>query len=148
VKLTAHIHLAHRLPPLLNVASWRGVQLSMGFNSPWHSTYFSTGITLPVPVPVPVPDIDGSGAHPSSYPVGSGGSFSGENQPGRDAHHSSPPSAEVNMWSYTFIRPYVFMAWCLVKHRTTFPLAGRDDPPTPNYVHQKMCYFIYRVLLL
>jgi hypothetical protein len=33
--------------------------------------------------------------------------------------HSPPSSAEVkNAWSYTSITPYVFMAWCLVRHRT------------------------------
>jgi hypothetical protein len=38
----------------------------------------------------------GSGAHPVSYPVGTGGSFpGGKEQPGRDADHSPPSSAEV-----------------------------------------------------
>jgi hypothetical protein len=32
----------------------------------------------------------GSGAHPASYPMGTGGSF-----PGREAEHSNPSSAEV-----------------------------------------------------
>jgi hypothetical protein len=38
----------------------------------------------------------GSGAHPASYPVGTGGSFPGSKaRPGRDADHSPPSSAEV-----------------------------------------------------
>jgi hypothetical protein len=38
----------------------------------------------------------GSGAHPASYPMGTGGSFPrGKSRPGRDADHSPPSSAEV-----------------------------------------------------
>jgi hypothetical protein len=39
-------------------------------------------------------------------------------QPGLEADHSLPFSAKVkNAWNYTPIPQYVFMAWCLVKHR-------------------------------
>jgi hypothetical protein len=39
-------------------------------------------------------------------------------RPGREADHSPTSSAEVkNAWSYTSTPLYVFMAWCLVKHR-------------------------------
>jgi hypothetical protein len=38
----------------------------------------------------------GSGAHPASYPMGTGGSFpGGKARPGRDADHSPPSSPEV-----------------------------------------------------
>jgi hypothetical protein len=38
----------------------------------------------------------GSGAHPASYPMGTGGPFpGGKAWPGRDADHSPPSSAEV-----------------------------------------------------
>jgi hypothetical protein len=38
----------------------------------------------------------GSGAHPASYPVGTGSPFpGGKARPGRDANHSPPSSAEV-----------------------------------------------------
>jgi hypothetical protein len=38
----------------------------------------------------------GSGAHPASYPMGTGGPFpGGKVRPGRDADHSLPSSAEV-----------------------------------------------------
>jgi hypothetical protein len=45
----------------------------------------------------------------------------GVKRPGREADYSPPSSAEVKYpWSYTFTPPYVFMAWCLVKHRDNF----------------------------
>jgi hypothetical protein len=38
----------------------------------------------------------GSGVHPASYPMGTGGSVPrGKARPGRDADHSPPSSAEV-----------------------------------------------------
>jgi hypothetical protein len=38
----------------------------------------------------------GSGAHPASYPMGTGGPYpGGKARPGRDADHSPPSSAEV-----------------------------------------------------
>jgi hypothetical protein len=50
--------------------------------------------------------------------------FPGVKRPGRKADHSPPSSAEVEKaWSYTFTLPqYVFMEWCLVKHRENFIL--------------------------
>jgi hypothetical protein len=45
----------------------------------------------------------------------------GVKRPGREADHSSPSSAEIkNAWSYISTPQYVFMAWCLVKHRDNF----------------------------
>jgi hypothetical protein len=42
---------------------------------------------------------------------------------GSEADYSPPSSAEVkNAWSYTFTPQYVFMAWCLVKHKDNFTL--------------------------
>jgi hypothetical protein len=63
---------------------------------------------------------NGSGAHPASYPMGTRGSFPEVKRQRPEADHSPPPSAEINEWSYTSIPPYVFMAWCLVKHRDNF----------------------------
>jgi hypothetical protein len=61
---------------------------------------------------------NGSGAHPASYSVGTGGSFHVVKRPGREADHSPPSSAEVkNVWSYISTPQYVLMAWCLVKHK-------------------------------
>jgi hypothetical protein len=44
-----------------------------------------------------IPSIQtGSGAHPASYLMGTGGSFpGGKARPGRDADHSPPSNAEV-----------------------------------------------------
>jgi hypothetical protein len=40
---------------------------------------------------------------------------------GCEADHSPPSSTEVkNVWSYTSTPQYVFMVWCLVKHRDSF----------------------------
>jgi hypothetical protein len=45
----------------------------------------------------------------------------GLKRPGHEADHSPPSSAEVkNAWRYTSAPQYVFMAWCLVKHKNTF----------------------------
>jgi hypothetical protein len=45
----------------------------------------------------------------------------GAKRPGREADHSPPSSAEVkNASSYTSTPQYIFMAWCLVKHRDSF----------------------------
>jgi hypothetical protein len=45
----------------------------------------------------------------------------GVKQLGCEADHSPLSSAEVkNVWSYTSTPQYVFMAWCLVKHRDNF----------------------------
>jgi hypothetical protein len=47
-----------------------------------------------------------SRAHPASYPVGTGGSFSGGKAAGREADHSLPSSAGIkNAWSYTSTSP-------------------------------------------
>jgi hypothetical protein len=52
----------------------------------------------------------GSGVHPTSYPMGSAGSFPGVKRPGREADRSPPASAEVKkMWIYTSIPTYAFM---------------------------------------
>jgi len=58
----------------------------------------------------------GSGARPTSYPMGSGSLTSGVKTPGNN--HSPPSSIEIKTAkSYASTPQYVFMAWCLVKHR-------------------------------
>jgi hypothetical protein len=53
----------------------------------------------------------GSGVHPTSYPIDTGGSFPGDKAPGREADHSPPTSADVKkVWIYTSTPPYAFMA--------------------------------------
>jgi hypothetical protein len=44
----------------------------------------------------------GSEVHPTSYPMGTGGSSPGVKRPDREVDHSPPTSAEVKkMWIYT-----------------------------------------------
>jgi hypothetical protein len=52
----------------------------------------------------------GSGVHPTSYKMGTGGSFPGIKRQGREADHSLPTSAEVKKMWITSTPPYVFMA--------------------------------------
>jgi hypothetical protein len=54
----------------------------------------------------------GSGAHPASYPMGTGGSF--------HEGKATGVSRSKNVWSYTSTPLYVFMAWYLVKHKENF----------------------------
>jgi hypothetical protein len=45
----------------------------------------------------------------------------GVKQPGRKADYSPPTIAEVkNVWIHTSTPPYVFMAYCSVRHRDNF----------------------------
>jgi hypothetical protein len=45
----------------------------------------------------------------------------GVKRPRREADHTPPSSTEVNnAWSYTSTPLYVYMEWCLVKHRDNF----------------------------
>jgi hypothetical protein len=63
----------------------------------------TTGWTIRVRSPTEAEDFSsslcvktGSGAHPVSYPMGTGGPVpGGKARPGRDADHSPPSSAEV-----------------------------------------------------
>jgi hypothetical protein len=53
----------------------------------------------------------GSGAHPVSYPMGTGVLFPGVKLQGSEADHSPPTSAEVKKkWIYTSTPPYTFIA--------------------------------------
>jgi hypothetical protein len=53
----------------------------------------------------------GSGVHPTSYPMGTAGSFPEGKRPGLEADHSLPTSAGVKkMWIYSSTPPYTFMA--------------------------------------
>jgi hypothetical protein len=53
----------------------------------------------------------GSEVHPTSYTMGTGGSFPGGKRLGREVDHSTPTIAEVKkMWIYTSTPSYAFMA--------------------------------------
>jgi hypothetical protein len=57
----------------------------------------------------------GSGAHPDSYPMGTGVPSPGRKRQERETDHSSPTSAEMKKtWTYTSTPPYVFLAQCVV----------------------------------
>lgn len=47
-------------------------------------------------------------------------SFSATKRSGRKANHSPSSNSEVKGWSLTSVPPYVYMVWCLVKHRDYF----------------------------
>jgi hypothetical protein len=52
----------------------------------------------------------------------------GVKRPRREADHSPATSAEVkNAWSYTSTPQYVFMAWCLVRHRDNFTFTFYEE---------------------
>ena len=51
----------------------------------------------------------GSGAHPASYSTGTGASFSGVQQWGHLAEHSSASTELKNEWSYTSISTIAFI---------------------------------------
>jgi hypothetical protein len=54
----------------------------------------------------------GSGAHPVSYPMDTGGLSPRVKWPGREADSLPPSSAKVkNAWSYTSTPQYIFVAW-------------------------------------
>jgi hypothetical protein len=78
----------------------------------------------------------GSGAHPASYLMAAGSSSLRVKRSGRETDHSPPSGAEVkNAWSYTSTHPYVFTAWCLIKHGESLwmwdsPSPGRGSNPT------------------
>jgi hypothetical protein len=76
-----------------------------------------------------VQNVSGATQHPLQWVQGA--LSLGIKRPERKADHSPPSSAEVkNAWSYTSTPQYVFMAWCLVKHREnftfTFTIYGRN----------------------
>jgi hypothetical protein len=65
---------------------------------------------------------NGSGAHPASYPMGTGGSSPGGEAAGGvklTAHLHLVPTSK-NAWSYNSTAQYVFMAWWSVNHREKF----------------------------
>jgi hypothetical protein len=52
--------------------------------------------------------------------MGTKGSFPGIKQLGHEDHSPLSSAKVKNAWSYTSTPQYVFMAWCLVKHRDKF----------------------------
>jgi len=74
------------------------------------------------------------GAHPASYPLVTRVLTPGVKRSGREAHRSPESSVEdKNAGSYISAPQYIFMAWCLVKHRNS-----------PIFVVTLMCYVTLR----
>jgi hypothetical protein len=74
----------------------------------------------------------GPGAYAASYPISTRGQAAGS-----EADHSSPSSAGAkNIWSCTSTPPFVFMAWCLIKHtdKFAFTLQSQHACPCRNEV--------------
>jgi len=73
-----------------------------------------------------------------------------------EADHSPPPSAQVkNARSYTSTPQYIFMAWCLFKHRDKFKFASPFIfilSPNTEYslIYYIFClpYFVFYLLRL
>jgi hypothetical protein len=67
---------------------------------------------------------NGSGAHPASSPISIMGSFPGVKQPGREADHSSPSSAEIKECVELYLHSPNMPSWhgAQLSTRTTLPL--------------------------
>jgi hypothetical protein len=65
---------------------------------------------------------NGSGAHPASYPMGTGSSFPGVKRPGREADHSPSSSTEVKEWVELYLHSSNTPSWCRaqLQHRENF----------------------------
>jgi hypothetical protein len=89
-----------------------------------------------------------SGAYPASYPMGTGTSFP-RGKVSRARSWPPHPSAKVkNAWCCTSIPKYVFMAWCLVKHRDNFTFTlpyWWHRKATLPYVFMTWCLIKYRI---
>jgi hypothetical protein len=63
---------------------------------------------------------NGSGVHPVPYSMGTRGSSLGVKRPKREADHSPLVRRLKIRGAIPPLSQYVFMAWCLVKHRDNF----------------------------
>jgi hypothetical protein len=76
--------------------------------------------------------------------VGTGGTFLEVKQPGREADHSLPSSAEVkNAWRYASTSEYVFETWCLVKHSDIFTFTWRLVLPLDLSYTLLLCLLLF-----
>jgi hypothetical protein len=82
----------------------------------WLDTGCKTGVKFPLHrVQI------GSVALPASYLMSTGDLSPRVKRTAREADHTAPSSAEIkHTWSYTSTPPYIFTAWCLLKHRDNF----------------------------
>jgi hypothetical protein len=76
----------HMWAAVAQSVQWLTTDWTTGVRSPTDEVDFSSSLCVQT----------GSGAHPASCPMGTGGSFpGGKARPGRDADHLPPSSAEV-----------------------------------------------------
>jgi hypothetical protein len=66
--------------------------------------------------------------------MGTGSFFWGLKWPGREADHSPSPM-DKNVWWYINTSQYVFMAWCLIKHRDNFTVHATKITPVCLYMY-------------
>jgi hypothetical protein len=67
----------------------------------------------------------------------------GVKRPGREADHSPPSSAEVKECMELYLHsPYVFMAWCLVKHTDNFTFT------LPTNVHVEVLWVVASCIVM
>jgi hypothetical protein len=63
----------------------------------------------------------GPGAHITSYPMGAGGSFPWDKVVGAWSWPlTSVYSRDHERWNYTSIPPYIFIAFCSIKHKENY----------------------------
>jgi len=105
---TASVHLLHKIPQLSRDSSV-GTATGYGLDDRMIGVRFPAGSgTLSLRYRVHT----GSGAHPTSYPVGMGGYFSGGKLQWREADHSPPPIAEVKECVELYLYFPDMSSWC------------------------------------
>jgi len=63
----------------------------------------------------------GSGVHPAFCTMGTMALSPKVQQQVPEVDHSPPSSVKVkNAWGYSLAPPYIFMGWCLIKHKDNF----------------------------
>jgi hypothetical protein len=86
----------------------------------------------------------GLGTHPISYPVTAGGDLSPwAKRQGQEAEYSSMSNAEIEKGEVIspLVHMYVFLAWCLIKHRNnSFILIHGAEP----FLRRRHLYSHYR----
>jgi hypothetical protein len=107
-------HFNHEYHYLLILILSVGIATSYGFDDsgigvPWHFSLLHSVQTS-------------SGAHPASYPMGTGGSFPGVKSPGSEADHPHPYSAEVKTGGPPLPHTSLWRRAKLIKPKDNFSL--------------------------
>jgi hypothetical protein len=103
---TQSICFSHRRRPVQAFLTLKGRQVPFVNHVKYAGVIFCKKISWRFHISLHHRVQNGSGAHPTSYPMGIRGSFPGVKRPGREADHSPPSRAKVkNAWSYTSTLP-------------------------------------------